>query len=188
MTDKKYGFFGWKEFEGNRNEILREYDRSKEVNQSKPVQVEHGIAGEAAIRRWLEVTLPEKYGITSGYIIPDLIVSDNYKLYHYDVIIFDKINAPILWVDGNYDQSSQGKRRAIPSKYVKAIFETKAKFTNKSTKESLAKIAELQPIAQHLPTTFFSSIIFMEIDGQLPDTKSLTRKFIQHNNILRACE
>jgi hypothetical protein len=173
MTAKKYGYYGWKEFEIGRNEILREYDRSKEANQSRPVQTEHGNAGEAAIRRWLENLLPAKFGVTSGYIIPDVIVTDNYKLYHYDVIIFDKMNAPILWEDGNYDQSNQGKKRAIPSKYVRAVIEVKAKFTQESVTAAIKKLSELNLIAQHLPPNFTCSIAFVEIDKTLPKTEIL---------------
>lgn len=62
----------------SRKEILSKYELSKERNQSRPIRVEHGTAGEAAIREWLKKFLPAKYDVTSGYIIPDLIV-DSYS-------------------------------------------------------------------------------------------------------------
>lgn len=181
MDNKRYGFFGWKEIENNRADILSEYERSKKVNQSRPVKTDHGCAGEAAIRQWLKTMLPEKYGVTSGYIIPDVIFTENYKLYHYDIIIYDKINSPILWVDGNYDQSSLGKKRAIPGQYVKSVMEVKAKFTKKSTIDALKKIKSLQTFSNHLSSTFFSSIVFIEIDEKLPDLDVLKNLLPQNN-------
>jgi hypothetical protein len=67
----KYGFTGWKEFASNRRVILNEFDRAKGLNESRPVQTEHGIAGEAGLRNWLCSFLPRRYGVTSGFIIPD---------------------------------------------------------------------------------------------------------------------
>lgn len=163
--NQQYGFFGWREFQTNRSELLSEFDRSKSLNQSRPVKVEHGTAGEAVVRKWLEEFLPSKYNITSGYIIPDTIVTDNYKLYHYDVIVFDRENAPTLWIDGNYDSSAQGRRRAIPAKYVKAVAETKARFSKADIVKTTAKLKELNSIAQFLPPTFFSFAVFFELDN-----------------------
>lgn len=105
MTSPRYGSVGWREFASNRTTILQKVDAAKQRNASRPVQTEYGALAEAAIRQWLTDFLPRKYGVTSGYIIPDLIETPGYKLYHHDVIIFDTLNAPVLWVDENPDQS-----------------------------------------------------------------------------------
>src|SRR5687768_6707891 len=126
-NDNLYGYFGWREFSETRQELLDEFDRSKGFNQSRPIKTEHGKAGEAVIRNWLSDLLPQRFGVTSGYVIPDVITQD-YTLYHYDVIIYDKLNSPVLWIDSDLDTSEQGKKRAIPAKHIYSIFEVKATF------------------------------------------------------------
>jgi len=97
LNDKRYGLVGWKEFHNTRKEILSEFNRAKEYNVSRLVRVQHGKAGEAAVRKWLSDYLPKKYGVTSGFVIPDVIAAE-YKLYHFDVLIYDRINSPELGV------------------------------------------------------------------------------------------
>ena len=77
--DNKYGFIGWREFLTSRKEILDEYDKALEKNINRPIRTSHGVAGEAAFRRFLKKHLPERYGITSGYIIPDIVKKINPK-------------------------------------------------------------------------------------------------------------
>lgn len=173
MNNKNYGYFGWKEFQNNRNEILNEYDRARAKNTNRPIQTSHGNAGEAAIRNWLSKYLPKKYGVTSGFIIPD-IITNSYKLYHYDIIIFDSLNSPILWIDEDYDTSEQGKKRAVPAKYVYSVIEVKSTFTNKSTREAVQKLVELNTIASHFPSNFSCSTIFFELkNGMIKKTRIL---------------
>lgn len=112
-NNSKYGNLGWQEFLNNRTDLIQEYERALSKNQNRPVRTSHGNAGEAAVRTFLEGFLPQKYGVTSGYIIPDIICQE-YVLYHYDIIIYDKFNSPILWVESNYDDSEQGKKGQYP--------------------------------------------------------------------------
>ena len=58
---------------------------------------------------------------------------------HFDVIVYDKINPPVLWVEKTLDKSEHGERRAIPAKYVHSVFEVKSTFNSKSIKEALEK-------------------------------------------------
>ncbi len=109
------------------------------------MRTEHGVAGEAALRQWLSGFLPEKFGVTSGYIIPDVIAGD-YKLYHFDIVVYDKLNSPVLWTDGDFDRSEQGKKRAIPAKHVYAVFESKASLTSQSAQAAIGKLAELNSL------------------------------------------
>ncbi len=151
----------------SRKEILSKYELSKERDQSRPIRVEHGTAGEAAIREWLKSSCQPKYDVTSGYIIPDLIV-DSYTLYHYDVMIFDRIDFLVLWVDSNDDRSKSGERRAIPAKYVLAVFEVKASLTKSSARDSIKKLSELNGFIAFLPKSFFCMVLFFELPrGQL---------------------
>ena len=105
---REYGFFGWKEFRRNRKDLLAEFARAKDYSASRPVQSEHGNAAEAVLRKWLSTFLPARYRVTSGYIIPDVVVPE-YTLSHFDVIVYDAINSPALWVDGDYDTSTRAE-------------------------------------------------------------------------------
>lgn len=160
---EKYGFVGWREFLATRNQILSEIDRAKDMNTSRPVQVEHGNAGEAAFRAWLSDFLPEKYSVTSGYVIPDLIQAGGEKLRHYDVIVYDRLNAPKLWIDGNKDKSEQGRSKAIPAMDIHAIFECKASFSKRTCEESIAKLSELNEFVGHLPKVFTCGVVFFDL-------------------------
>jgi hypothetical protein len=167
MTSSRYGSVGWREFASNRTAILRKFDTAKERSASRPVRTEHGVTGEAAIREWLSEFLPKKYGVTSGSIIPDLVETPDFKLYHYDIIIFDSLNAPILWVDDNPDQSQQGRKRAIPARYVFSVIEVKASFGAGPVRDAFDKLRELNEIAIHLPSQFSSAVIFVELPVSL---------------------
>jgi uncharacterized protein YbbC (DUF1343 family) len=88
----RYGTVGWQEFLRQKKDILSSYDSAKESNLNRPMQIEHGNVGEASFRRWLGDYLPKKYGVTSGFIIPDTRQT-KYTIRHYDVIIYDILNS-----------------------------------------------------------------------------------------------
>jgi hypothetical protein len=136
------------------------------------------VTGEAAIREWLNGFLPAKYRVTSGYIIPDVVQTPEYKLYHHDVIIFDALNAPVLWTEGNPDQSELGKRRAIPAKYVHAVLEIKSSFGSGNAIDSLNKLRQLNSIASHFPPQFSCSAIFFELPMSLISKGDLLRHLV----------
>ena len=169
---------GWQEFATNRTEILAKYDRAKAQEASRPIKTERGVTGEAAIREWLDGFLPTKYRVTSGYIIPDVVQTPDYKLYHHDVIIFDALNAPVLWTEGNPDQSELGKRRAIPAKYVHSVLEIKSSFGNENAVDSLEKLRQLNSIASHFPPQFTCSVIFIELPTPLVSKGDLLRHLV----------
>ena len=146
------------------------------------MKTEHGPASEASIRAWLESFLPSKYGVTSGYIIPGLI-SEAYTLYHYDVIIYDRLNSPTLWIEDNPDQSLQGTRRAIPAEHVYGVFEVKSSFNTTSAKDAINKLNEINRIATHLPRTFVSLILFFEIDSGLANKPYMIKHLCPKHSI-----
>lgn len=182
LANDKYGLIGWKEFHNTRTDILDEFHRAKGYNVSRPVKVAHGIAGEAALRKWLSGYLPEKYGVTSGYIIPDVMAIE-YKLYHFDVIIYDAANSPILWIDGDYDRSEQGKKRAIPAKHVHAVLEAKASLTSRTAGDAIAKLNQLNEVAAHLPRNFSCGIFFFDLDPALADNQNILPHLIPSSPI-----
>jgi len=169
---KQYGMFGWKEFHRNRKDILAEFDRAREYDSSRPVRTEHGTAGEAELRRWLSRYLPGRFGVTSGYVIPDVVVS-SYELYHFDVIVYDVLGSPVLWIDGSHDDSDQGKRRAIPAKYVRSVFEVKASLTAESAKAAISKLGQLRNLAPYLPTEFSSNTVFFDLAPSLIENENI---------------
>ena len=111
---QSYGFHGYSEFNENRRKILSDYFQSKSVNKNRPVRTQHGVAGEAALRAWLRESLPRKFDVTSGYVIPDF-VSSEYDLLEYDLIIFDALEAPVLWVDATADRTRCQQNPGNPS-------------------------------------------------------------------------
>jgi hypothetical protein len=178
------GSIGWKEFNRNRISILEAFDKAKNLNENRPVHTRHGVTGEAELRKWLAEFLPQKYGVTSGYIIPKLFAKD-YKIYHYDVIIYNKLEAPVLWVDGNADESEQGKFRAIPAKYVSCIFEVKATLNKKSAAESVKKLSEINGFKDQLPANFCCGSIFFELKNSENKSKTILPELLKGMNLFK---
>jgi hypothetical protein len=149
------------------------FELAKNQNGHRPTQTDKGKIAEAAFREWLTRFLPRKFAVTSGYVISQGIHTDD-KLLRYDVIIYDAINSPILWVENNADNSEQGKFRAIPAEHVYGVLEVKSTFNKKSCKEAKEKLWELAPLLEnidapdevykkYLPANFCMGIIFFEI-------------------------
>jgi len=64
---------------------------------------------------------------------------------HYDVIVYDELDAPVLWVDDHPDASSAGTSRGIPVQYVRAVMEVKSTFDSDETKAAMEHLRELAP-------------------------------------------
>jgi len=172
-----YGFFGWSEFNQNRRELLDAYFASKARNLNRPVRTEHGVAAEAKLRDWLSKTLPKKFSVTSGYVIPDLM-THKYQLSHFDVIIYDALEAPVLWIDGTEDSTESGKKRAIPAQYVRAVFEVKATLTPSHAKEAIKKLSTLSQFYKHFKTPFNTAAIFFELPEKHAGKNSILSKLV----------
>jgi hypothetical protein len=99
---------GWVEFITEKLVMLDAFERSKIQIVNRPTQTGKGPVAEAEFRQWLRYFLPKKYSVTSGYIISQedaftLRSKLKNKLLHYDVIIYDELNSPILWDVSNSD-------------------------------------------------------------------------------------
>src|SRR5258708_18756970 len=168
---QRIGVQGWREFAAARLELLNEHRLAQLRASSRPVnQTEPGVVAEAVFRRWLMRFLPARYGVTSGFIV-STGRTDREPLKHFDVIIYDKLNAPILWRGGNPDKSDQGDELGIPVEYVLAVFEVKVTLTAKSVRDTAKKLTELAPLLQgvdeegtyapkYLPRSFVSGMVF----------------------------
>lgn len=164
---------GWKQFLSGRNRMLAAYELAKEQEAGKQVKTRHGRVAEAEFRKWLSEFLPKRYGVTSGYIISPGISSKEFMA-HYDVIIYDQLESPVLWVEDNPDSTDQGKSLAIPVEYVRAVLEVKSAFNKASAKKAVEQLAKLKPLLErvdppnnpvklYLPTNFFCATVFFEL-------------------------
>ena len=170
---ERIGTQGWQQFLASKQEMLYQYELAKKYSESHIVRVSHGNVAEGVFRKWLKTFLPKKYGVTSGYIVSQNQTFKDLKLPHYDVIIYDEMNSPLLWVEENPDKSIEGHTRAIPAEYVMGIIEVKANMTAKSSKEALAKIREVKPLligqGNHeeyngkIGSSFFGLAVFFEV-------------------------
>lgn len=86
------------------NQLIDEYDAARDRARSYEVETVHGTVAQAALRDWLSTFLPKRYGVCSGYIVSQA-AGDDEKLPEYDVIVYDCLNAPVLWVDDHADTS-----------------------------------------------------------------------------------
>lgn len=159
MEEKYFGSWGWAEFDTYREEIISQYNISVAKDSSKPVKSAHGIKLEESIISWLEIFLPGKYGVTSGYIAPNNFGITN-NIYHYDVIIYLKDESPTLWIETDRNCV---KTRAIPAEYVVSVFEVKSTFTHRNIRDGLKKLSELNAIKSYLHPFFFSCVIFCDL-------------------------
>ena len=158
---------GWKQFLSMRESMLSSFRLSKSQQANKPVKTQHGNHGEQLVRSWLSNFLPKKYGVTSGYIISQGLPEDS-PILHYDVIIYDALESPILWLDEGE------KSRAIPAEFVLGVIEVKANLTSESSEKAIKKLKELEPLLidedepgerykVYLPKNFFCCVFFFEL-------------------------
>jgi len=164
---------GWKQFLTARDEMLAAYDRARIHSEKRIVQTGHGNIAEAEFRKWLSNFLPKRYAVSSGYIISQGLPHSD-SLIHYDVIIYDQVESPVLWVDDSSDLSGQGRSLAIPVEYVCGVIEVKSAFNKKAAKNAVEQLAKLKPlmtnidndhlpVKMYLPKNFFCATIFFEL-------------------------
>lgn len=172
-VDDRRGMQGWRQFLAQKGSMLASYDKAKVLSSGKRVSVTHGNIAEAEFRRWLQEFLPKRFGVTSGYIISQGMWEDE-PLRHFDVIIYDQLNSPVLWVEGNPDHSHHGQVRAIPAEHVCVVIEVKSKLTQRTARDAITKLRELQPLLEsvddpnnpypcYLPENFISYVVFFEL-------------------------
>jgi hypothetical protein len=179
---------GWKQFLMSRKEILDTYDRAREKAKSHEVETFHGNVAEAELRKWLSSFLPKRYGVTSGYIV-SMGLKSTEKTPHFDVIIYDQLESPVLWVEDFPDVSPQGRSLAIPAEHVRCVLEVKASFSSKAASDAIEHLTDLLPLTGglddpqekyklHLPPTFCCGLVFFELHKEHQFSEAATGTMI----------
>jgi hypothetical protein len=182
------GTQGWRQFLGARKKMLDAYDAAKEEASAHEIQVWHGKVGEGWVRQWLARFLPKRYGVTSGYIVSQGQTEET-KLPHFDVIIYDRLEAPVLWIENSPDATESGTSRAIPAEFVRSVMEVKATFNNHNVTAAIEHLCDLDSLLagvdlpgeqfkKFLPQRFFTAIIFFELRNEDRNAFSALFKFV----------
>lgn len=173
MPNEIEGTQGWKQFLTAKKELLHKFDKTLTQIGNRPVKTAHGWTAEAAYRDWLGEFLPKRYGVTSGYVISSQM-DDKQDIRNYDVLVYDRINSPTLWVEED-GASDRGHRiRAIPAEHVYAVIEVKSAFQKETINAALDHIRTLAPLLDgedspheryktFLPRDFQWACVFFEL-------------------------
>jgi len=153
--------------------MLDAFDQAREKAEARKVETYHGKVAEARFREWLSRFLPKRYDVTSGYVVSQWAL-DHAKLPHFDVIIYDPLESPVLWVEDYSDLSSSGFSRALPAEHVQAVIEVKSSLDSSTTADALEHLSNLVPLLagkdspdarykRYLPLDFFTAVVFFEL-------------------------
>jgi len=178
---------GWRQFLTARTQMLDSFDRAREQAKAHEVEVFHGRVAEAEFRKWLGAFLPKRYGVTAGYVISQGLGSSE-KAPHFDVIIYDQLEAPVLWIEDSPDASPQGRSLAIPVEYVKGVIEVKSSLSSTSAKDGLDHLADLLPVMRgqdapderyklYLPPKFICGLAFFDAGVEAEFSEGTLSKF-----------
>jgi hypothetical protein len=147
MTEKlkvEFPSQGWKQFLSARTEMLNAFDNARGKSAAHEVETYHGRIAEAEVRKWLSSFLPKKFGVTSGYVVsPGLKNTD--KSPHFDVIVYEQLESPILWIEDSPDVSTQGRSLAIPVEFVRGVLEVKSRFSPSTVDAAIGHLGDLRP-------------------------------------------
>lgn len=162
---KRGGTLGWEQFLSNRTTILTEFDKAREFGKIGGIEVQHGNALEEEIRKWLASFLPMRYGVAKARVISQGM-SDAEVAPEFDVVIYDRLNSPTLWID-------QNGLRGLPAENVLGVIEVKASLTLLHAEAANKQLLKLEPLLgvdatdelypKYLPAQFFSFSVFGEV-------------------------
>jgi len=152
--------------------MLYQVDIARKQSCGHIVEAWHGRVAEAVFREWLAQFLPKRFAVTSGYIISQAF-TETAPTPHYDVIIYDQLAAPILWVERSPDSSVLGRAVAVPAEHVAAVIEVKSALTPATARDSVRKLREIQPLVLrhddpdpyhfYLPQHFSCGVVFFHL-------------------------
>lgn len=185
MTNKRNIQF--EHFLIGKKEMLHSYEEAKEHSKGRRVQVEHGNVAEKVFRDWLKKFLLKRFGVTSGYIFSQDFQTEFQKqgLIHFDVIIYDQIESPVLW----YGPPTIKKDQAIPAEHVMSVIEVKSTLNKGNLESGIEHLGKLKPLfGEHdtpgnhlkkfLPQNFFTHIVFFELEDKVKNLDNLLKSYI----------
>lgn len=130
-------------FFAERDKLLNAYDEAKKQASDDAVKTEHGVTGEAAVRKWLQSFLPKRFGVCKGYIITINRELEG-ALEEWDVLVYDAMESPVLFTRGPGDADNAEAKRAIPVEHVRAVVEVKATLSPTMAKKCTDKLLKLE--------------------------------------------
>lgn len=182
---------GYMQLWANKKRLLDSYNIAFIRSKGHAIHTSHGNVAEAEFRKWLEKFLPKKYGVTSGYVVSQNTCIILPQLLHYDVIIYNALECPILDIEENPDESTQGKKRVIPAEFVRAVIEVKSTLSLKTIKDANKKLKELNcllfdfekdninnPYNGKLDPNFFTVSVFFELKSSDFTNENLFRNLV----------
>lgn len=113
---------------------------------------------------------------------------------HFDVIIYDQLESPILWIEDSADTAPQGRSLAIPVEYVKCVLEVKMKFTSTTVKQAVEHLNDLAPLLNgynapqerykcHLPNNFICGLVFIELDAKDKNSQTALNQILTNRTL-----
>jgi hypothetical protein len=191
MADKlkiEFPAQGWKQFLTSRKEMLDAFDSARAKSRAHEVETFHGKVAEAELRKWLSSFLPRRYGVTPGYIVSPGLKSSQ-RTPHFDVIIYDQLESPVLWVEDSPDVSPQGRSLAIPVEHVRCVLEVKANLSSTTSGDAIDHLKDLLPLMGgpdeagekyklHLPATFCCGLVFFDLKQEHQFSEAALSKLI----------
>ena len=121
--------------------LKAQYEASSIIGHS----LEKGEWRESFIRNWLSEILPEKYGVTSGIVFSAEDETGNTQSKQQDVIIYDRINCPRLFVNA----TQSGLPKCIPIESVYCTIEVKSCIDSEKLIDAIKNYASVRRLKKH---------------------------------------
>lgn len=99
--------------------------------------LEKGLSNESILRGILRVTLPKNYGIGKGKAVS----SEGVMSRQCDIIIYDALNCPCLFIDENMNQ-------VLPIEGIYAVVEVKTRLTKSTMRIGFEEICSVKEIVK----------------------------------------
>jgi len=195
---------GSKQFLTAKHELLSHFDLAKDKARGHAVMTYHGCFVEEKFRVWLQSFLPKKFGVCAGYVVSQGLTASK-KFPHFDVIIYDAINSPTLWVEELSNNTS--KSMAIPVEHVFAVLEIKSTLDTSTIEHAINHINDLSDVSaeidniderykKHLPGNFFWGLVFIDTKASVDKSaKTIFDKLLKlpkvrgyYSSLLIRCE
>jgi hypothetical protein len=189
------GAQGWEQFLASKHDMLYRFELAQRYSRSHRVRTWQGTTAEAVFREWLSQFLPKRFGVSAGRIISQGKTQADLTP-HYDVVIYDQVEASVLWIESNPDRSHQGRTLAVPAEYVHGVLEVKATLTAATAAAALRKLEELRLLTdesdpagalypQYLPANSILGMVFFQMKRSVQFDRSLLNRFLPRTHLNR---